>query len=696
MALIPLLVLLLLCPAARAQRMDISLNGIWEVADGRNPDSIPTSFEHKVAVPGLTHSATPAFPDVDRFDSAENIANEIRRGNLPESARTDRVGVPRQERNYFWYRTRFRAGVTRAKAFLRVGKAQFGAAVWLNGKKVGEHWPCFTAGYFDITGAVSAQNELLIRIGAHPAAVPDTVPTGTDSEKRFWTPGIYDNVSVILTGNPVLEWVQVAPQLATSSILVETKLNNYGPAGSFTVTHKVGQWIARQAVTLKQGESRTIRQTLKMPGAKLWTPEAPHLHTLETLTPGDSLKTRFGMREFRFDTATKRAYLNGKPYFLRGSNVTLHRFFEDESGGMLPWDEKWVRRLLVDVPKEMHWNAFRFCIGPVPDMWLDIADEAGLLIQNEFFIWRYRKQWDTAEMIRQFKDWMRDNWNHPSVAIWDADNETREDTLAEIIRTVRPLDLSSRPWDNGYNNPVGPDDPVEDHPYLFSRVGKGFEIPELERMTGAKSTNSPHPTGHAVILNEYGWLWMNRDGTPTVLTKDVYARLVGENATAEQRFEAYAYYLGGLTEFWRAHRNFAGVLHFVHLTSSYSGAYTSDHWADVAALKLEPHFADYVKEAFRPLGVYINFWRPALKPGVEERFQVMMVNDEYQPAKGTLTLSLGPATRSVPFEISPLGQYTYAIDLKTPDQEGAYLLKVVAQVEGKTPTLSRRKVRIGK
>lgn len=42
-------------------------------------------------------------------------------------------------------------------------------------------------------------------------------------------------------------------------------------------------------------------------------------------TIGDSVSTRFGMREFRFDAATKRAYLNGKVYFLRGSNITLHR-----------------------------------------------------------------------------------------------------------------------------------------------------------------------------------------------------------------------------------------------------------------------------------------------------------------------------------------------------------------------------------
>ena len=40
----------------------------------------------------------------------------------------------------------------------------------------------------------------------------------------------------------------------------------------------------------------------------------------------------------------------------------------------------------------MNWNAFRFCIGPVPDNWLDIADEAGLLIQNEFFVWTGRPE----------------------------------------------------------------------------------------------------------------------------------------------------------------------------------------------------------------------------------------------------------------------------------------------------------------
>ena len=73
-------------------------------------------------------------------------------------------------------------------------------------------------------------------------------------------------------------------------------------------------------------------------------------------------------------------------------------------------------------------------------------------------------------MIRQYKDWMRDNWNHPSVAVWDANNETKDDMFGDkIIPAVRALDLSNRPWENSYNPPAGPNDPVEDHPYLMQQ-----------------------------------------------------------------------------------------------------------------------------------------------------------------------------------------------------------------------------------
>jgi hypothetical protein len=702
-------------PAYGAGRVVLSLDGIWDIADSVSATDAPSRFDHKVPVPGLVHSSTPAFPDVDQFDSREVIVNRVSKKLMPRSALVTNAGVPHQDRKYFWYRTTFEAKGQRSVALLRINKAQFGAAVWVNGTAVGEHLPCFTSATFNITGAVrwSSTNEVLVRIGAHPGVLPENVSAGTDFEKNRWTPGIYDSVSVIFADNPVIDPVQVAPHIATSEAIVQTVVRNYGAAPvSFTVQQSAREWkgvavvgsTAPQRVSLGAGESKTIVQTMKIPNAKLWSPEQPNLYLVETTTPGDSVTTRFGMREFRFDTPTRRAYLNGHVYFLRGSNITLHRFFEDPKSGQLPWDDAWLRKLLVEIPKQMHWNAFRFCIGPVPDRWLEIADEAGLLIQNEYFVWTghnwhgkdYVKTFDPAEMITEYTEWMRDNWNHPSVAIWDANNETWNPVFGEkIIPAVRSLDLSNRPWENSYNPPVGPDDPVEDHPYEF--IGENFRMTDLERGPARGSQG----TGHAMILNEYGWLWLNRDGSPTELTKSIYPRLLPEGATAEDRFAMNAYLLGGITEFWRAHRQYAGILHFVYLTSSDPDGFTSDHFRDVEKLKLDPYFADYMGEAFKPLGVYINFWQPTLAAGSERELYVMLVNDEPSAVKGTLAVTLESQKgeqvwrHTQPFDLAALGQQTLYVPLKVPLVSGHYMLKATAISAGaRSGTISRRKVEI--
>lgn len=705
-----------------AERTTISLDGQWDIADSKAADALPSAYDHKAPVPGLAHSATPAFPNVDEFDSRQVIQNRVSKGMLPKSALVSNAGVSRQDRNWFWYRRSFTVPAMHSVATLRINKAQFGAAVWLNGKKIGEHLPCFTAAIFDVSNAVhQGTNELVVRVGAHPGVLPETVSGGTDFEKNRWTPGIYDSVSLMLSENPVIETVQVAPKLADSSVQIQTRVRNHGTApASFELTQRVHAWksseivatAAPKKITLKPGEETTVLESVPIPHAKLWTPEEPNLYVVETGTGGDSASTRFGMREFRFDTPTRRAYLNGHVYFMRGSNITLHRFFEDPKSGTLPWNEQWVRKLLVDIPKQMHWNSFRFCIGPVPDKWFEIADEAGLLIQNEYFVWtghnwhgpENQVHFNADEMIREYSEWMRDNWNHPSVAVWDADNETWDPIFGEkVIPAVRALDLSNRPWENSYNQPAGPDDPVEDHPYEFQGMADGgpeFSMRTFERPNG-KAPGAP--TGHAMILNEYGWLWLNRDGSPTELTKTLYPRLVGENATADDRLAMNAYLLGGITEYWRAYRQYAAVLHFVYLMSSDPKGYTADHFRDIEKLELDPHFRDYMSQAFAPLGVYLSFWRPTLTAGDTPALQVMMVNDERRPAEGTLTIALEGgngeqvARKSTKFSLAPLGQQTYYIDFPVPQNTGNFLLKATAQATDKrfgAPTLSRRRVTV--
>ncbi len=113
---------------------------------------MPKAYTHKAPVPGLTHAAVPAFKDVDQYQSRELLSNLVQQGRYSKAdfeKLGNARGISHQERNYFWYRRSFDAPAQHAVAILKVNKAQFGTVVYLNGVRIGEHDPCFTAAYFD-------------------------------------------------------------------------------------------------------------------------------------------------------------------------------------------------------------------------------------------------------------------------------------------------------------------------------------------------------------------------------------------------------------------------------------------------------------------------------------------------------------------------------------------------------------------
>jgi beta-galactosidase len=250
---------------------------------------------------------------------------------------------------------------------------------------------------------------------------------------------------------------------------------------------------------------------------------------------------------------------------------------------------------------------------------------------------------------------------------------------------------------------VGPDDPVDYHPYEYQVMADGgspFSMTTLET-PGGMSPGAP--TGHALILNEYGWLWLNRDGTPTELTKRLYPALLGKDSTAQQRLALNAYLLAGLTEYWRAYRQYAAVLHFVYLTSSHPAGYTSDHFRDVRKLELHPEFRDYMSNAFAPVGIYLSFWRPTIEAASVQSLPVMLVNDEDREVEGTLTLALENAkgervaNQTAKFKIAPLGQQTSYNDFKFPQTTGDFLLRAIIEYrrdDAGVSTQSRRYVKL--
>jgi hypothetical protein len=656
--------------AAAERRQVISLDGTWQIAEGLR-DRMPSRFDHQIPVPGLADMARPPF---------ENVGNDR----------------SHQYRQAFWYRRRFDVAAPYPEVVrLKLHKAMYGTRVFLNGKLVGEHLPCFTPVEFDIRRFLrppeqNQNNELVIAVGGHRNELPPGIPDGWDLEKFDYPPGIYDSVELILSGTPHVANVQAVPDLEKRAVRVVAEIEG-GCAGGGQVSWQVREVRTHKLVGSIQSpcpagaKNMFVDLRIAIEGCRFWSPEDPFLYELEVATPGDVLRTRFGMRTFRLDPTTGRAILNGKPYFLRGTTMCILRLFEDARRGNLPWREDWVRQL-HRVFRGMHWNTLRYCIGFPPEKWYQIADEEGLLIQDEFPVW-YAGYWPShlksAELAQEYTEWMRERWNHPCVVIWDGQNETVTTETGKAIRAVRHLDLSGRPWDNGWSPPQDPADCVEAHPYAFGwdtfRFSDFGGMPGTIGSPGGMPNVFPNVPQHAIIINEYGWGQLDREGNVTVpqYFAKYYEIPLGPNTTAEQRREYRARTLAAETEFWRAHRHMAGVLHFCGLAYSKPKAVTSDHFVDIEKLILEPPFKKYVGDAFAPVGLMVDFWGGDLPAGRKRPISVVVINDLYSIWQGTVHLRAVRDSKTM-FEdtqtcaILPLGSRTLQFRPTVPSEAGKY------------------------
>lgn len=656
-------------PLARGRQV-LRLDGQWQITQG-SKDQIPAVFDHVVPVPGLVDMAQPPFVGVGE-------TNDIREA--------------------FWYRRTFTLpGDVPPVGVLKLGKAAYSAKVWLNGRLIGEHLPSFTPALFDVQPTLrngSRTNEIIVRVLAHRRFLPPGIPGGWDFEKLKYIPGLFDSVELILSGTPHIVRVQTVPDIVARALGVQVVLKNdgldYECGAEFVVREAKSRKVVGRGRTpyraVAHGEEKTFTANILLTECRLWTPEDPFLYELETTTGPDTTRTRFGMRSFHLDPKSGRAVLNGQPLFLRGSNVTLYRFFEDGERLNRPWDAAWVRALHRKF-KEMHWNSLRYCIGFAPEQWYDIADEEGILIQDEYPLWhlsgeRFVETWpkglDQTQLAREYTEWMQERWNHPCVVIWDAQNETATPETGKALQAVRQLDLSNRPWDNGWAEPQAPGDSFESHPYFCQNPD--FKFPLIAHEAGTPTGNiTPNKGGNPIILNEYGWLWLNRDGAPTTLTRQLYANLLGDYSTTGQRRYTYARWLAAETEFWRAHRACFGVLHFCGLGYSRPNGQTSDNFINLATLEYEPYFKQYVGDAFAPVGLMLDFWQTQLPLGIVPEVPVIVINDTPQPWEGDVHLTLLREGRPVQREkirclADPLGRQTLVFNMKIPVIPGAYRL----------------------
>ncbi|MCL5034212.1 MAG: hypothetical protein M1395_03785 [Bacteroidetes bacterium] len=587
-------------------RFVVNLNGSWEIEPGVK-DLPPVKFTHHIEVPSLVDCAEPSY-DWEMYD-------------------------------YHWYRRTFFAedNWKGSPAFLRLEQSMYGSEVWVNGNFAGGSISCYTSQEYRVDGLLryGSTNEVVVKVGQRKN-LPHESAVGRDQESISFIPGIWGDVKLVYTGRVRVKLVQTLPNLRESCLDVNIWVENLASdfqevVLSGQVSEKVTGDISPEDASTRLGlaPASESKASLRIPmrNVKLWSPDSPFLYVFSaTLNEPDGAlideeRVVFGMREFSIEGPD--FLLNGKKIFLKGSNIAFHRFLSDSDRHMLPWNRDWVRRLLVDIPKEHNFNFFRAHLGHMYNRWYDIADEGGIMLQDE---WQFWGTTGTKEQItREFTDWLEDNWNHPSIVIWDALNESSDDVVQhEIIPGMKKLD-PTRPWESH--------DFSEDHPYIYSlgpvlvnrKFGYTRSLDEIE--------DSRRPSQ----VNEYLWWWLDKEFRPSGLTKKVVSRWLGEDYSTDELIEHQSFLASELTELFRRLR-VKCIQPFVYLSANEG---PTSHWfvGDPAGLRTKPVMAA-LKNAFEPFGVSIELWDRHFFRSEKRNIAVYLFNDYPGSVTGRLTYGM--------------------------------------------------------
>ena len=706
-------------------RTIIDLNGEWDF-DQTTEAFPPEKFTRTIPVPGLIHLAEPKIAEYDKFFKRPDKVEAKEQFNLYNLDYTPR---------YSWYRKKIfiPKEMEGKEGMITIKKSQYVTQVYINGIDLGTSMACYTPIEFPVNKAIKfgTENEILIKVGER-IWLPAEAAGGTDKEKEHYLPGIWDDVFLSFTGAIRINRLLVLPSVANKKLTIKTQIRSLKPAQIFygdpmedsialevIITEKnSGKRVATAHGKFLSKRDNISEASLDIPFSDftVWTPEAPYLYnaTVSLTTAkglSDEVGHQFGMRDF--NARGKFFYLNGEKYILRGTNITLQRFFEDPDCGNLVWDREWVKKLLVNYPKQLNWNAMRICVGIVPDFWYDIADENGLLFQNEWLYWQ-NHGWD-EEIRKEYTDWVWTDGNHPSIAIWDAINENTDMFIGNtLIPELKKLD-PTRVWDAGYMREglMKTDEMDEPHPYqtyiFYSQMDmKNFSYPLGNLDYKPDILQMIRKAGVPQLVNEYGWIWLWRNGLPSKLTVDTYNYYLGANSTPKQNREFQAYLLELETEWLRSEPGIAGVLAFCYLANNYG--YTGD-WFTGKINDLTPAPAlEWFADAFAPSAVFINltderYVKQAIPhtPGEKLTFKLAKVNDLSENISGKVTLRIlnsdgnVVSKKVIPVVLSAFDRSALSTEVTLPGKPGGYLLTAEFNAEASSKSvLSRRFIKVGK
>ncbi|WP_069661056.1 glycoside hydrolase family 2 protein [Arcticibacter eurypsychrophilus] len=466
-----------------------NLNGLWDYAILPKDKVQPKTFEGKILVPFAVES------------SLSGVGRRVGKDSI------------------LWYNTTITLPSTmkNKKVLLHFGGVDWETTVYVNGKKAGMHQGGNDPFSFDITGLLKGGSRQQISIRVWDPTDEGPQPRGKQVRKPegiWYTPvtGIWQTVWVEAVAETYVQSTKQLPDIDNQTLTFLSDVKNLKAGDKVSVSAWDGN--TEVATQLVNGNEAAV---LKIPNAKLWSPESPFLYHLKiaVMRKGkalDEVTSYFAMRKSSLGpdkNGIQRMLLNNKFVFQYGP---LDQGWWPDGLYTAPTDE--ALKFDIVETKAMGFNMIRKHIKVEPARWYHYCDSIGMLVWQDMPSGDLGNHWEprpgvlgratdkdrTLESEGYYrKEWnaiMEALYNYPSIVVWTPFNEAwGQFKTAEITEWTMKKDpsrlINSASGGNFY--PVG--HIVDLHNYPDPAMPR----PEI---FGAK---------HALVLGEFGGLGLPVD-----------------------------------------------------------------------------------------------------------------------------------------------------------------------------------------
>lgn len=410
------------------------------------------------------------------------------------------------------------------RVYLRFEGVGACAEVYVNGRLVGTHRGAYGAFACEVGTSLKtgAANEVIVK--ADNTARPDVIPVNHQLFGVYG--GIYRPVSLIVTdtchisttdcASPGVYITQHNVTARGADVSIRTKLDNDGHhAANLTVVTTIadsrGRTVAsrRTPVRLSAQGAHASTATFHIASPHLWQGrEDPYLYRVTVALENDLGRTidhivqPLGLRHCEV-VAGKGFFLNGRRYPMYGVTRHQDRWGKGSALSRADHDED-----LADI-MEIGATTIRLAHYQQSDYFYSRCDSLGLLVWAEIpFVNRVTGQeWDNAH--QQLRELIRQSFNHPSIYVWGLHNEVYNPvaytaalthSLNDLAKTEDPDRLTASV--NGYG--------TADHPVNFNADIQGmnryygwYEKRLQDMIPWVEGLEKRYPD-MALMLTEYG------------------------------------------------------------------------------------------------------------------------------------------------------------------------------------------------